>query len=287
MERNIYIPLSGDSNSFFNRLSDYVKRFDSNWENIIQGTSSDKIEKYLELATQNNEQLIIPEEYIIYLEKMGENDGGLLGDFIKGSTNINLLIACYENMSEFSAYGDEITEFYDENTISHLRIGYNVETETDIFLKYCSNSEYEISKTVSVNPKYQEFNWFSSTFEKLLFQSVLFKYIGTTKKWVKKCVVSSNCFKENNVIDATKIMQQLDEVCRKYGMLKVWISDKYNYVAGNDIGIVYMKLDFNLYGNVWSDDEQFAIELSNRIMHIRDSCEMNNNTLLKPENAIK
>lgn len=287
MERNIYIPLSGDSNSFFNRLSDYVKRFDSNWENIIQGTSSDKIEKYLELATQNNEQLIIPEEYIIYLEKMGENDGGLLGDFIKGSTNINLLIACYENMSEFSAYGDEITEFYDENTISHLRIGYNVETETDIFLKYCSNSEYEISKTVSVNPKYQEFNWFSSTFEKLLFQSVLFRYIGTTKKWVKKCVVSSNCFKENNVIDATKIMQQLDEVCRKYGMLKVWISDKYNYVAGNDIGIVYMKLDFNLYGNVWSDDEQFAIELSNRIMHIRDSCEMNNNTLLKPENTIK
>lgn len=54
------------------------------------------------------------------------------------------------------------------------------------------------------------------------------------------------------------------------GMLKVWISDKYNYVACNDIGIVYMKLDYNLHGNVWSDDEQFANELCNNIKRIGD-----------------
>ena len=63
-------------------------------------------------------------------------------------------------------------------------------------------------------------------------------------------------------------MHQINEVCQKHGMLKVWISDQYNYIAYNDIGIVYMKLDFNLYGDVWSDDEQFAIELSDSIKRI-------------------
>lgn len=34
MESNIYIPLKGDSNSFFERLSNYVKGFDANWEKM-------------------------------------------------------------------------------------------------------------------------------------------------------------------------------------------------------------------------------------------------------------
>uniref|UniRef100_UPI004055A7D2 hypothetical protein n=1 Tax=Agathobacter sp. TaxID=2021311 RepID=UPI004055A7D2 len=51
-------------------------------------------------------------------------------------------------------------------------------------------------------------------------------------------------------------------------MEKAWISEQYNYMAYNEIGIVYMKLDFNLYGNVWSDDEQFANELSDSIREI-------------------
>lgn len=268
MGGNEYIPLEGDSNNFFERLSDYINKFDSNWENVIRGASSEKIDRYLELATQNNKQLVIPEEYIIYLQKMGEDDGGLLEDFIKGSTNIDLLIACYESVSPFSEYGDEMLEFYDENTIGHLKIGHNIEVETEIFLKYYKNFDYEINRTVSVEPKYQEFNWFSSTFEKLLFQSVLFKYIGNTKKCVKNCVVPTNFFKEKDVIDATKVMHQIDEVCQKYGMLKVWISDQYNYIAYNDTGIVYMKLDFNLHGNIWSDDEQFAVHLSDCIRGI-------------------
>lgn len=269
MSGNEYIPLKGDSNTFFERLSDYIKRFDSNWENVIQGAPSEKIDKYLHLATQNNRQLVIPEEYIIYLKKMGEDDGGLLEDFIKGSTNIDVLIKYFENnMNEFSEYEDEILEYYDEITLNHLRIGHSVEVETDIFLKYYNDFDYEINRTVSIDPKYQEFNWFSSTFEKLLFQSVLFKYIGTTKKCVKECVVPTNFIKEKNIIDATKVMHQIDEVCQKHGMLKAWFSDQYNYIAYNDIGIVYIKLDFNLHGNVWSDDEQFAIELSDSIRDI-------------------
>jgi len=268
MSSNKYIPLEGDSSTFFERMSEYIKRFDSNWENVIKGASSEKIDKYLELATQNNKQLVIPKEYIIYLEKMGEDDGGLLEEFIKGSTNIDLLIYCYENVNIFSEYGDEILEYYDENTIGHLKIGHNIEVETEIFLKYYNNFDYEINETVSIDPKYQEFNWFASTFEKLVFQSVLFKYIPTTKKHVKNCVVSSNYFKDRNVVDATKVMHQIDEVCKKHGMSKVWISDQYNYIACNDSGIVYMKLDFNLHGNVWSDDEQFAIELSDSIKGI-------------------
>ena len=122
MDSNRYIPLEGDSSTFFERVSEYIKRFDSNWENVIKGASSEKIDKYLELATQNNKQLVIPKEYIIYLEKMGEDDGGLLEEFIKGSTNIDLLIYCYENVNIFSEYGDEILEYYDENTIGHLKI---------------------------------------------------------------------------------------------------------------------------------------------------------------------
>lgn len=268
MSGNKYIPLKGNSNNFFERVSDFIRRFDSNWENGIKGASSEKIDRYLELATQNNKQLVIPEEYIIYLKKMGEDDGGLLENFIQGSTNIDLLIDCYESVNPFSEYGDEILEFYDENTIGHLKIGHNIEVETEIFLKYYSNFNYEINETVSINPDFREDNWFSSTFEKLLFQSVLFKYVGMTKRYVKNCVVPTNFFKEKDVIDATKVMHQIDEVCQKYGMLKMWISDQYNYIACNDTEIVYMKLDFNLHGNIWSDDEQFTIELSNSIRGI-------------------
>lgn len=67
MDSNKYIPL--DRYSFFERLLDYIKRFDSNWENVIKGASNEKIDKYLHLATQNNKQLVIPQEYIIYLKK--------------------------------------------------------------------------------------------------------------------------------------------------------------------------------------------------------------------------
>lgn len=261
MGSNIYIPLKGDSNSFFERLSDYIKRFDSNWKNVIRGASSEKIDKYLELATQNKQQLVIPEEYIVYLNKMGEDDGGLLENFIKGSTNIDVLIDHFENMNKFPDY-------YDPIPLNHVVIGHSIEVETDIFLNYNNDLDYEINRTVSINPESQAYNWFSSSFEKLLFQSVLFKYIGTTKKCVKECVVPTNFIKEKKVIDATKVMRQIDEVCQKYGMSKIWISDQYNYIAYNDIGIVYMKLDFNLYGDVWSDDEQFATELSNSIKNI-------------------
>ncbi len=261
MDSNEYVPLKGDSNSFFERLSDYIKRFDSNWENVIRGASSGKIINYLDLATQNNKQLVIPEEYIIYLKKMGEDDGDLLENFIKGSTNVDVLIDYLENINKFSDY-------YAPIPLNHVVIGHNEEVETDIFLKYNNDFDYEINRTVSVEPEFQEDNWFSSSFEKLLFQSVLFKYLGMTKKFVKNCVVPTCFDKGETVVDAIKIMHQINEVCQKHGMLKVWISDQYNYIAYNDIGIVYMKLDFNLHGNIWSDDEQFTIELSNSIKNI-------------------
>ena len=268
MGGNEYIPLEGDGDNFFERLSDYINRFGSDWKNNIHGASKEKIDRYIELATQNNKQLVIPKEYTIYLEKMGEDDGGLLEDFIKGSTNIDLLIDCYENVSTFSEHEDEILEYYDENTIGHLKIGHNIEVETEIFLKYYNNFEYEINKTVSANQKLRDGNRFSSTFEKLLFQSVLFKYVGVTKKYMKNCVVSNNFFKEKDVVDAKKVMHQIDEVCQKHGMTKVWISDQYNYIACNDNSIIYMKLDFNLHGNIWSDDEQFVAYLSDCIKGI-------------------
>ena len=272
MESNKYIPLEGDSSTFFERVSEYVKMFDSDWENAIKGASREKIDKYIEVATKNNKQIVIPEEYIIYLEKMGEDDGGLLENFICGSTNIDLLIGCYESVNPYAdempeGY-DEILECCDENTIGYLRIGFNTEVETEIFLKYNNHFDYEINRTASINPKFQEDNWFSSTFEKLLFQSIVFRYIYTTKKYGKECVVPTCFIKENNVIDAKKVMNQIDKVCQKQWMTKAWISDQYNYIAYNDTAIVYMKLDFNLYGDVWSDDEQFAIELSDSIKHI-------------------
>lgn len=258
MLSNEYIPLEGESNSFFERLSVYIKKFDSNWGSIIKGASSEKIDRYLDLATQNRKQLVIPEEYIIYLKKMGECDGGLLENFIKGSTNIEVLIDYYVNINKFP-------NCYDAISLKHVVIGHSKETETDIILKYYNDFDYEINRTVSINSDFQEDNWFSTSFEKLLFQSALFWHIGTTKKCVKECVVPTNFIKKKKVVDAAKVMKQIDDVCQKYGMLKAWISDQYNYIAYNYTGIVYMKLDFNLYGNVWSDDEQFAIELSDRI----------------------
>lgn len=192
---------------------------------------------------------------------MGEDDGGLLEDFIAGSTNIDDLINYYENIINFPKYREPIPQ-------NRVVFGHSVEVDTDIFLRYYNDFDYEINRTVSVAPDSQAYNWFSSTFEKLLFQSVLFKYVGTSKKYVEECVIPTCFVKENNVVDATKVMHQIDEVCQKHGMSKVWISDQYNYIACNDIAIVYMKLDFNLYGDVWSDDEQFAIELSNSIKRI-------------------
>ncbi len=261
MSNNEYIPLEGDKNSFFERLSVYIKKFDLNWENSIKGASNEKIDRYLDLATQNRKQLVIPEEYIIYLKKMGEYDGGLLENFIKGSTNIEVLIEYFEEMNKFP-------EWYEEIPLNHILIAHSEEVETDIFLNYYNDFDYEINRTVSINPDSQNYNWFSSSFEKLVFQSVLFKYIGITKKYKKKCVVATICIQEKKRVDFIKVMNQIDDVCQKYGMLKAWISDQYNYIAYNDIGIVYMKLDFNLYGNVWSDDKQFAIELSNSISAI-------------------
>ena len=45
----------------------------------------------------------------------------------------------------------------------------------------------------------------------------------------------------------------------------IWKKVQENYE--NNKGIVYMKLDFKLYGMIWSDEEQFAIELSDSIKH--------------------
>lgn len=258
---NKYIPLEGDSNNFFQRVLDCINKFDSNWKNVIRGASSEKIDRYLELATDNNKQLVIPEEYFIYLQKMGEDDGGLLENFISGSTNIDVLIEYFENRIRFPQYCDEIP-------LNHVVIGHCVEVETDIFLNYYNNFDYEINRTVSFSPDFRHDDWFSSSFEKLLFQSIIFRYIYTTRKYVKECVVPASFIKEENVLDAIKVMNQIDEVCQKHGMIKAWISDQYNYIAYNDIGIVYMKLDFNLYGDVWSDDEQFAVHLSDCIRGI-------------------
>lgn len=256
-----YIPLEGNCNSFFERLTMYVEQFDSNWKCLINGASRDKIEKYIHMSTLENDNYIIPQEYIVYLEKMGEYDGGLLENFIKGCTKIDVLIDYFDEMNKFP-------DCYDEIPLNHFVIGHSVEAETDIFLKFSNDLDYEINRTVSINPDFQEDNWFSSSFEKLLFQSVLFKYISATKKHGKECVVPTRFLKKQNVVDPIKVMSQIDGVCQKYGMSKVWISDNYNYIAYSDEGIIYLKLDFNLYGDVWSDNEQFAIDLRDSIKEI-------------------
>lgn len=72
MGGNEYVPLEGDSDNFFERLSDYINRFDSNWIKAIRGASKENIDKYIGLATQNNKHIVIPKEYIIYLKKWGK-----------------------------------------------------------------------------------------------------------------------------------------------------------------------------------------------------------------------
>ena len=103
-------PKSGKKDDLFDRLKEYIDQFDQEWKNNILGTSDEKILELIKYSKVRECGFDLPDDYIIYLKRMGENDGNLLKYSISAETNINEVIDLYlyyeEDDNKCSGHGD-------------------------------------------------------------------------------------------------------------------------------------------------------------------------------------
>lgn len=77
-DMDVFVPQEGDGLDLYHRLHSYITFFDTSWEQDIIGANADEIRRFEKVYHLDRVQSKIPEAYSIFLNRMGECDGGLL-----------------------------------------------------------------------------------------------------------------------------------------------------------------------------------------------------------------
>lgn len=209
-----YLPEKGTVLNLFERLEKYISEVDKTWRFKIKPTNKLKMLELKEISGINKLGLDFPEEYKMFLNYMGEDDGGVLGEFFLGDASIDTIIDVYNDYHEFNP---ELLNPY------YLIIVLN-EMGDEIKMDMQNNGK---PKILGLDNMLQ-----AECFEKLLFQCAFSKFeerfypisykIGGTKTKVDEALGKKKYLSISNVLD----------VCaKKFGLEKMWFSDDLNYCA--------------------------------------------------------
>lgn len=223
------LPDEGNAKDFFERFSRYVEQLYLGWKKNIKGVSEEKIQQLLKVSGVNKNGYTLPEEYLIYLRMMGKYDGDIM--FISDlSFNLDTVLMVYDWFEE-----EDVEKNYQDSPFQI--IAYNEICENAIVLdkrnNHIYNSEYYDCLTEN-NQEYISNQYFSESFEKMLFQQVLDIYLYDQIKEKLKFI------NIDSFSDYQSAYKHVDNVCQKYNFKKCWLSDDINYIADNGINTIYI-----------------------------------------------
>jgi len=254
--KNSRIPLAGTYTDLYERLSNYISRFDKNWINEIKGAKKEDIDTLKHLNQMNQYDYHYPKAYEIYLNYMGVNDNGLLNTQIPGYASVSEIIESYEGIHEEQP-----------ETLSGQYIHFFQKELFDGQLSF-DFTQIDNPQIVMTDEDSQFVSYFADNFEKFLFQCAFSKY---EKLSYEECITfagSSRMFKEalknNNVLN---VSDMINNFSGKYGFQKVWFSDRNHYIGFKEgISFYIDSRNDSLRGFIVGDVEQQFANISHSFL---------------------
>lgn len=226
----------------FLRLYDYVDEFDKDWKRSIRPASSESIESLKRVSELQRWRADFPPLYKLYLERMGEDDGGLLSTMLIGTASISEIIDLYE---DFHIYSPEVFDtpylaFFQQEMGGEFSFDLRDSQNENILRTDCG----EVCGVVS------------ESFKKLLFQSAFSRF----ERFHDYMRFSGSPYEVKSAVSVAgekDVFSILDEISKDYGFSKVWFSDQQHYIAIGEISLC-VRNTHGAFGFVTSDNT-FAI----------------------------
>lgn len=243
---NMQFPQMSDETNLFYNLSNYINQFNKEWLKKIKPASNTSIELLKIVSEVQKWREEFPKPYYMFLEMMGENDGGLLSGSLIGTANIIEIIDLYEEFHKFSpeVFGTPYLSFFQREMGGELSF--------DLSGKYAKNIlETDSGELFRIN---------SESFEKLLFQSA-FNQFERFDNYIEFSSSLNQLQKAIYIQEKKDLFELMDIVAKNYRLEKAWFSDEKHYIAmGLDTSFCIQKVEGTI-GFVTSDNEKLIEEL--------------------------
>lgn len=246
-------PRMGGTEDLFERLAEYIDVFDKTWKERIKPASKEQIEKLRNVSQLKKYAKDFPKPYLVFLETMGVDDGGLLSKYLNGDANIEIIIDVYR---EYEIYEPEIMEtpylaIFDEDMDRQLHV--------DLSKKDLDNT-FAIEKDGDI---------MFESFEKLLFKAACQQF----EKFKYRVAFSAS---KNSVGEAMEkyqikeLFEEVEKIGEKNALKKAWFSDsRYDIMLGEKLSIGVRKSKIGGGGGFVTGEEAEMVEqVANEVMKI-------------------
>ena len=224
-------------------------RIPLDWYTKIQPASEKNIAALKKVSGFAQRGLELPAEYLAFLRRMGQNDGGLLSNYFDCYSDIVHLIRYYEENDE---YFDEEPDWQDNQLL--ITIG-ELTDEPDFCLTVKEDGSHEISGRSYTWSHKQPTDYYAETFDKF-FMQIIFHLYEQAK--YQNTIFFTSCYNDvkDNVLQYgdTTIMRQVDELAAQYGFQKSWCSDQWHYCGFKEKSCLMIHRDFTYSGLIGTDD---------------------------------
>ncbi len=238
------IPQKGNEDTIFRRLREFIEPVDVEWIKKIKPASEELIWKFYDMLGMKDLGLELPKSFIEFAKCAGESDGGLLLNTLRGEFSISKLISRV-NKNHLHPY--KFVFLYDE-----LEMEYSIDLSKENYQRIF----YEFDSEVC------------SSFEKLIFQCAVDLYEKEYYKYEVQFGSSIDSFEQSYLgLNQIDLFVFMDQLCDKYGLQKVWLSDEFYYLAySEDISIVLDKRN-GICGTILSEKKEFIEIFENELIN--------------------
>lgn len=246
-------PRMGNHEDLFERLAEYIDVFDKTWKEKIKPASKEQIEKLRNVSQLKKYAKDFPKPYLVFLETMGVDDGGLLSRYLNGKSNIEDIIDVYR---EYELYEPEIMEtpylaIFDEDMDRQLHV--------DLSKKDLDNT-FAIEKDGDI---------MFESFEKALFQAAC-RHFENIKYRVDFSTSKNRMEEAKEKYQIEEVFEEVEKIGEKYQLKKAWFSDsRYDIMLGEKLSIGVRKSQIGGGGGFVTGEEAEIVEqVANEVMEL-------------------
>ena len=250
--------LMGDSESVIERLCATMHAIDNEWSEKIKPATKEQIQRLKDLIDFSENGIQIPKVYMDFLERMGQDDGGLLENEWDGFSEVNI---------------DAIIDYYD--CVYDEEFDYDAKSLL-LFSSHWSEAYLYLDMSKGDNPPvYESEKLFADTFEKYLFH-MAFKY-----KYKKEYRNSDNwltfsrkqmddMLKKQTTFDGTMSegIDYISQIMNSLSFEKVWFSDSVRNYYYKDGIVVLVSAYFTIGILVVGNDDDKVLQVKKYITNL-------------------
>lgn len=243
----------------FKNLYDYIEPFDPDWKNRIKPASKETMDHYMRAAELSLGSYAdrIPASYLKFLERMGEDDGGLISQ--RYDTVIDMVAT---NIHEVIEWLEEDAEDEEEKMLPFY-IGIHVVP----YIMWI-DLEKENNKSIlgTYDNDYENFTKVSQSFEKYLFQCAFDHIVEYEfKEYFSIPKSDVHAIAEDQKITPEKLYKKMIHLIEEYGIKENWFCEPDYYIGESKDTTFCIKYDGDIHGKITSKSQIIVKSIGNDI----------------------